>query len=235
MKTIVLDIETWSPDWHDGEHGWDEGSMAPTAFHEPVAICWLVAERTTTRSGADAESSFSLELRSRRTDQGDEAAILQELREDFLQSDRLVTWNGRSFDMPVLSCRALHCGVDWRFWHEWRHRFSNYKTPLKHYDLLDQLGDFGAARGLRLDRVAKLCGAPGKQGMHGSDVPVLWAENKNGDRDRIELYCQSDVINLWLVYLRFARVFFGIPAAVVKQAERATLEEFKEIVSEGIG
>jgi len=226
LKTIILDIETWTPDWNEGENGWEEGSFAPTAFHEPVVISWMIAERTSQRVGSEVETSFDLGLKSARVDKTSERIILEGLRDDFASADRLVTWNGRGFDMPVLSCRALFCGIDWAWWQQWRHRFGNYKQALKHYDLLDQLGDYGAARGLRQDRVAKLCGLPGKTDIDGSMVHALWAGGKEEDRDRIQRYCEQDVKDLWRIYLRYGKCFFGIPDSVLALAEEATEETF---------
>lgn len=224
MKTIILDIETWAPDWNEGENGWEEGSFAPTAYHEPVCVCWIVADRQSQRVGSEIETSFDLGMYSRRIDVTPEHKVLVELREQFQTANRLVTWNGRAFDMPVLSCRALHWQVDWAWWQQWRHRFGNYKQELRHYDLLDQLGDYGAARGLRQDRVARLCGLPGKTDINGSMVHAKWASGLEEERARVQKYCEQDVIDLWKIYLRYAECFFGVPVPVIAQALEATEE-----------
>ena len=219
MKTIILDIETWTPDWNEGENGWEEGSFAPTAFHEPVVISWMVAE--TVRTGGKI-TDYNLYQKSARMDEAEEADVMLEFRADIIGADRLVIWNGRGFDMPVLSCRAMHHGIDWSWWLAWRHRFENYKKALKHYDLMDQLGDFGAARGFRQDRIAKLCGLEGKTDIDGRQVHALWASGIH--RARVQKYCDQDVIDLWRIYLRYGRVFFGLTAEAVEIAEKATRE-----------
>jgi predicted PolB exonuclease-like 3'-5' exonuclease len=51
-----------------------------------------------------------------------------------------------------------------------------------------------------LDEIAQLCGFPGKLGMDGSKV---WDAYKNGEIEAIRNYCETDVANTYLVFLRF--------------------------------
>jgi predicted PolB exonuclease-like 3'-5' exonuclease len=51
-----------------------------------------------------------------------------------------------------------------------------------------------------LDDIAQLCGFPGKLGMDGSKV---WDAYKDGKIEEIRNYCETDVANTHLVYLRF--------------------------------
>jgi predicted PolB exonuclease-like 3'-5' exonuclease len=51
-----------------------------------------------------------------------------------------------------------------------------------------------------LDNLAKLCGFPGKLGMDGRKV---WDAYKDGKLSEIRDYCETDVANTHLVYLRF--------------------------------
>ena len=48
--------------------------------------------------------------------------------------------------------------------------------------------------------MAKLCGFPGKLGMDGSAV---WSAWQNGQAEEIRDYCETDVVNTYLVYLRY--------------------------------
>jgi predicted PolB exonuclease-like 3'-5' exonuclease len=54
-----------------------------------------------------------------------------------------------------------------------------------------------------LDQLAKLCGFPGKLGMDGSRVFEAF---QNGQIEAIRNYCETDVMNTWLVYLRFQKM-----------------------------
>jgi predicted PolB exonuclease-like 3'-5' exonuclease len=51
-----------------------------------------------------------------------------------------------------------------------------------------------------LDDVARLMGLPGKLGMDGSQV---WGAYREGRIAEIRNYCETDVVNTWLVFLRF--------------------------------
>jgi predicted PolB exonuclease-like 3'-5' exonuclease len=230
MRTIVLDIETWAPHWQDGERGWEADSFPPTAFHEPVVICWLVVDNRKDVEGGNETVHCDLRLEVHRVDERPERDILLALAADFRKAGRLVTWNGRSFDMPIISCRAMALGLDWAWWHRWRHRYPRSGRPLMHYDLQDQLGDEGAARGIRLDRIAKMCGLKGKpEDIDGSKVEAEWSA---GNRQRVADYCVGDVLDLYEIYLRFALSFFGIPADVLAHGKSALDKLRKEVAGE---
>ena len=51
-----------------------------------------------------------------------------------------------------------------------------------------------------LDAMARLCGFPGKLGMDGSEVAAAIAAGKLAD---VRRYCETDVMNTYLVYQRF--------------------------------
>ena len=52
----------------------------------------------------------------------------------------------------------------------------------------------------RILEVARLLGFPGKLGMDGSQV---WEAYQRGELGKIRSYCETDVVNTFLVYLRF--------------------------------
>jgi hypothetical protein len=51
--------------------------------------------------------------------------------------------------------------------------------------------------------MASLLGLPGKLGFDGSQV---WDAFQAGDLQGIRRYCETDVLNTWLVYLRFEQL-----------------------------
>ncbi len=51
-----------------------------------------------------------------------------------------------------------------------------------------------------LDEIASLCGFPGKMGMSGAKV---WDAFQAGEIAAIRDYCETDVLNTYLVYQRF--------------------------------
>lgn len=119
----------------------------------------------------------------------------------------LVSWNGSGFDLPVLHYRSLLHGVTAaRYWEtgdgDSSFRFSNYLSRFhwRHMDLMDVLSGFQGRGRASLDAVATLLGLPGKVGMQGSQV---WDVYLAGGLKRIRDYCETDVLNTYLVYLRF--------------------------------
>jgi predicted PolB exonuclease-like 3'-5' exonuclease len=114
----------------------------------------------------------------------------------------LVTWNGRTFDLPVLSARALHLGVPWGWYYDERNIRYRYSSD-GHDDLMDFLSDFGAARPMKLGDVARLIGLPGKTDMDGSKVEGIAAEGKSSANEgKIAAYCLQDAVQTALVFLR---------------------------------
>jgi predicted PolB exonuclease-like 3'-5' exonuclease len=81
---------------------------------------------------------------------------------------------------------------------KWNNYISRYHT--RHLDLMDLLALYQARANAPLDELAKLMGLPGKLGMDGGAVWGAWCEGKV---DAIRDYCETDVVNTYLVYLRF--------------------------------
>lgn len=119
------------------------------------------------------------------------------------QKPRVVTWNGRSFDAAVLKQRSLVHGLTAYNWHRTDPRFGyDYRfQPNWHCDLMDVLSDYGASPRLGLDETAQALGLPGKWNGHGEQVAEQAAA---GDYAAINQYCESDVLNTYVLYLRWA-------------------------------
>jgi predicted PolB exonuclease-like 3'-5' exonuclease len=86
---------------------------------------------------------------------------------------RVVTWNGRGFDLPVRVQRAFVYGIPANYWHRAGHRFTGYRHRYgveSHCDLMDALADHGASMALKLEEAAVALGLPGKIGGHLSEV-----------------------------------------------------------------
>jgi predicted PolB exonuclease-like 3'-5' exonuclease len=123
---------------------------------------------------------------------------------------QLVSWNGGGFDLPVLSYRAMIHGVSAaRYW-DWgdedrEFRFNSYlsRYHTRHLDLMDVLSMYQPRASTGLDAMARLCGFPGKLGMGGSEV---LAAIEAGRRDDVRRYCETDVMNTYLLYVRFRRL-----------------------------
>ena len=137
-----------------------------------------------------------------------EAEIIQRFFDGIEKyTPQIISWNGSGFDLPVLHYRAMVNGVQApRYWDlgeddkdfKWNNYISRYHT--RHLDLMDLLALYNARANAPLDDLAKLCGFPGKLGMEGSKV---WDAFKAGKIEEIRNYCETDVANTHLVYLRF--------------------------------
>jgi predicted PolB exonuclease-like 3'-5' exonuclease len=141
-------------------------------------------------------------------------------------SPDLVSWNGSGFDLPVLTYRGLLHGVQAaRYWEtgdtDSSFRYNNYLSRYhwRHTDLMDVLCGFGR-RGTSLANMATLLGLPGKLGFDGSQV---WETYLAGDLARIRAYCETDVLNTWLIWLRFAQ----LRGELSPEAHQAELERVK--------
>ena len=154
-----------------------------------------------------------------------------------------MSWNGGGFDLPVLHYRALLHGVAApRYWDtggedrdfKWNNYLSRYHE--RHTDLMDVLAAYQPRATAKLDEVATMLGFPGKMGMSGAKV---WDAFLAGDIEGIRNYCETDVLNTFLVYLRFELIRGHLtPQAYDKelkllrdslaQEDKAHLREFVE-------
>ncbi len=119
----------------------------------------------------------------------------------------LVSWNGSGFDLPVLHYRSLLHGITApRYWEhgdedqtfKWNNYLSRYHY--RHTDIMDILASYNNRANAKLDEIAIMLGLPGKMGMDGSKVSESFFA---GDIEDIRNYCETDVLNTHLIYLRF--------------------------------
>jgi 3'-5' exonuclease len=134
---------------------------------------------------------------------------------------QLVSWNGGGFDLPVLNYRALIHGVTAaKFW-DWgdddrEFKYNSYlgRYHTRHLDLMDVLAMYQPRASAGLDVVARSCGFPGKLGMDGSEVHAAVVA---GRLDEVRRYCETDVLNTYLVYQRFRLLRGELAAAEYAQ------------------
>ena len=116
---------------------------------------------------------------------------------------RLVSYNGRGFDLPVLKYRAMKYGVPAKALHDKSNKWENYSSRYSadfHCDLIEQLSDYGASAKCKMNEVCSILGYPGKFGVDGSKVTDMFDA---GYLAGIRHYCEADVLNTYLLYLRF--------------------------------
>ena len=138
----------------------------------------------------------------------DEGGLIQHFFDGIEKyTPQLVSWNGGGFDLPVLHYRGLIHGVQAaRYWDmgedDREFKWNNYinRYHLRHLDLMDLLAMYTGRANAPLDDLARLMGFPGKQGMDGGQV---WEAYQQGKLAEIRSYCETDVVNTYLLYLRF--------------------------------
>jgi len=158
-----------------------------------------------------------------------EAELLQRFFEGVEQfKPTLVSWNGSGFDLPVLHYRALLHGVEARAYWDTGHfererKWDNYisRYQFAHIDLMDVLSAYQPRAAARLDDIAVMLGLPGKMGQSGAAVTQQWLD---GEIEAIRDYCETDVVNTYLIYLRFERMRGQLTAAQY-EAERQRVRE----------
>ncbi len=164
----------------------------PTPYHRPVAACTLEAE--------ERDGVVRVVDASAWTDRSgpDEATFLRRTWQR-IAGRTVVSFHGRGFDLPVLELRSLKLGVPATRWFQG----ARAEGAEEHLDLLDLLSNGRASPAAPLDLYAKLVGLPGKEGVAGRDVHSLYV---SGALNRIAAYCMTDVLQTWLLFLRFRLV-----------------------------
>ena len=216
MNCLVFDIET-VPDVELGRRlygldGLDDAAVAKAMF-----------ARQRERSGSDFLPHFqqrvvAIACALRTRDQlrlwslGELNCSESELLRRFFDgidkySPELISWNGSGFDLPVLHYRSLKSGVQAaRYWEtgedDGEFRFNNYLSRFhwRHLDLMDVLSGFQMRSRASLSDAAALLGIPGKLGLSGDQV---WDAYLRGELAAVRRYCETDVLNTYLIYLRF--------------------------------
>ena len=147
---------------------------------------------------------------------------------------QLVSWNGSTFDLPVLHYRAMIHGIPGCcYWdtgeNDREFKFNNYLSRFhaRHTDVMDVLAGYQNRAWAPLDDLARLCGFPGKLGMDGSQVAAAFAR---GEIDAIRNYCETDVANTYLLFQRFQLIRGAIDATEYER-EIAVFHAFLEAQS----
>jgi len=230
MHCFSFDIET-VPDVEFGRRLWDldglsDSDVATAMFFKrlqatgseflPLHQHRIVAISVALRTG-DSFRVWSLG-----DEESDEAELVRRFYDGIERyTPDLVSWNGGGFDLPVLHYRALKHGIQApRYWEtgdgDREFKWNNYLSRFhwRHIDLMDVLAGFQPRGRASLDQTAILLGLPGKLGMSGDKV---WDKFQEGGIREIRDYCETDVLNTWLVFLRFEFMRGNLDAAGLKR------------------
>ncbi len=230
MNVLVFDIET-IPDVEAGRKIYDLGT-ADKLSDEDVASVMFNKRREQTGESEFLRHHFhkicAISVLLRQGDNvkvwsigeldSDEADIIKRFYDGIEKyTPTLVSWNGGGFDLPVLHYRSLKHGVAApRYWDtgnddqsfKWNNYLSRFHA--RHTDLMDVLAGYQVRANAPLDEIAVMLGFPGKMGVSGAHV---WDEFKAGNLQGIRNYCETDVLNTYLVYLRFELIRGNLTAA----------------------
>ena len=214
---LVFDIET-VPDIA----GLRRAQCVPADLSDEAVLDWF-AQRRRAQTGSDfmplqyqrivaiacaLRDSAGFKIASVGTVEDDEPELVRRFF-DLIDkhTPQLVSWNGGGFDLPVLNYRALIHGVTAAKYWDWGDddrdfKFNSYlgRYHTRHLDLMDVLAMYQPRASAGLDAMARLCGFPGKLGMDGSEVHAAILA---GRQDEVRRYCETDVLNTYLVYQRF--------------------------------
>ena len=168
------------------------------ALHEIVCISGLWLDE----QGGMKMFSFSREQHS-------EAEILTKFLSIFdKRHPTLVSWNGSQFDLPVILFRAMYHGLSAPSLFDQgeidqQKRYNNYQNRYhhRHVDLMDVMAMFNGRHFQKLDDIAHLLGYPGKRGDGAYHVPEYVRQQ---EWQKLTAYCEGDVLNTWLIYLRWS-------------------------------
>lgn len=227
MNTIITwDIET-VPDLRgfaaanglagktDAEIREEMGDKFPKhIYHSIVCIGALIAHRELDYWAVDALGAPHV---GDRTEKELIQAFVDKIAE---QHPQLVTFNGNTFDLPVLRYRAMINGVSAPGLSA-RSYFNRYTDDA--LDLCDALASFSPQARATLNEISRVMGMPGKpEGIDGGDVHKYF---RDGKINEIADYCETDIVNTYRVWLRY-ELFKGFLTPIQHQLSEQKLAEF---------
>jgi predicted PolB exonuclease-like 3'-5' exonuclease len=236
-KYLVQDIETipeseivdmWEPSEADKERYPDRPPFPPIWCHKVISIGMLALDEKLhpVKGGCAAGGAAGGKSEKEMVERWSHAVSGRLW--DRSKPLKMVDYNGRGFDVPVLQTRAFRYGIQlpWYFgllpdnrggistWSkEYRDRYQGH-----HLDVQDLWTGRGAFRYPHLANLARLMGLPGKVGIDGSKVHQAY---KDGQLEEIDTYCMQDVFQTAFIFQRFRYM-----------AGRINLESYREAAGE---
>jgi 3'-5' exonuclease len=202
------------PDWSVRKQMGEK--VARQLFQRIICIGALLAER-------DAESVWHVRsIEAPHAGEHSERDLIRNFVDAMAaaQSPRLVSFNGHTFDLPVLRYRAMMHAVPAPAL-EARRYFDRAGTDS--IDLCDLLSAQERHARASLDELSRVLGLPGKPaGVDGAAVETMFAEGRHAE---IAAYCRGDVLSTYRIWLRY-ELFCGRLREAAFEASEADLGVF---------
>ena len=143
----------------------------------------------------DRDSSFFVDSPKR------ERGCLSRLLNRLGRCNELVTFNGKSFDVPFIVSRALVLGID-----------NPWVEVGLHIDLYEECKRILRFDSNNLDHIARTLGIEVKSDMRGNDVPRLYIEylstRERSIKERLIAHCVQDVDTLQRLFSKLQPIIF---------------------------
>ncbi len=136
----------------------------------------------------------------------------------------LIHHNGKGFDLPVLTYRAMKHGLQMPVRlsdYDIRYRYSKHNV-----DLVDEFSNYGASSWPKLKHLGHLIGIPFKQTGEGNEVLAMF---ERGELDLIEHYCYEDVMATYVIWLYNQFTTGHIPEEQFNNLKERALAKLEEI------
>ncbi len=221
MNILVFKIKT-IPDIEAGQaifdlQGLDDKSTVKAMRHMhqqktgsetlPLHLHKIVAISIVYRGMGDDMGKW-LAVRSLGDENSTETDLLQQFFDEVEgRTPTLVSWDGSDVDLPIIHYRALKNSISApAYWEmgennaEFRHDNYLNRQHQRHTDLKDVLASYHRHASAPLNDIAKLLGFPGSLGVASSQ---LWDAFQAGGISGIRHSGETDVLNIYLIYLRY--------------------------------
>lgn len=245
IKYLVQDIETipeseivdmWTPSEADKERYPDKDPFPPLWCHKVICIGMLALDQKFHPiKGGCAAGGLSKGQGEKKMIERWSHAVSGKLFEE-PRALKMVDYNGRGFDVPVLQTRSFRYGIQlpWYFGllPDNKGGISSYSKPYRdrygghHLDVQDLWTGRGAFRYPHLANLARLMGLPGKVGIDGSKVHQAY---KDEQFQEIDTYCMQDVFQTAFIFQRYQHLAGNIDLEKYREAATKLLDFIGEL------
>ncbi len=136
----------------------------------------------------------------------------------------LIHHNGRGFDLPLLTYRAMKYGMQMPL--RLNHRDIRYRFSSVNIDLMDEFSNYGASSFPKLKHLGYLIDVPFKQTGEGNEVLDMY---RNEELEKIEHYCYEDVMATYIVWLHMKYTVGDIAVEAFSNLRDRAMNKLKEI------